>query len=113
MTAQLRAKTMEKLCQVSPVINNKADSAYMVVLMSLLDVIFNRDIVDVVKEFNVDEEIKLAVTEYKGDMGLLLKTVKCFESDDVCEIVDCFGLLKISYEEFNKVMVECYEMSDI
>jgi EAL and modified HD-GYP domain-containing signal transduction protein len=113
MTAQLRAKTMEKLCQVSPVINKKADSAYMVGLMSLLDVIFNREISEIVKEFNVEEEIKLAVTEYKGDMGLLLKTVKCFESDDVCEIVDCFGLLKISFEEFNKVMIECYEMSEI
>ncbi|MCD8553884.1 EAL domain-containing protein [Seleniivibrio sp.] len=112
ITAQVRAKTMERLCQVSPNINKKADSAYLVGLMSLLDVIFNREIEDIVREFNVDEEVKIAVTKQQGDLGLLLKTVKCYESDDVCEIVDCFGLLQISFEEFNRVMMESYDFTD-
>ena len=112
ITAQVRAKTMERLCQVSPRIKKKADSAYLVGLMSLLDVIFNREINDVVKEFNVDEEVKIAVTKQEGDLGLLLKTVKCYESDDVCEIADCFGLLQISFEEFNKVMLESYDYTE-
>lgn len=111
-TAQLRGKTMEMLCQTSKVIGNKTDSAFMVGLMSLLDAIFNRDIKEVMSEFNVDDEIKLAVTEHKGELGLLLKTVKCFESDDVCELVDCFGILKISFEDFNRIMMECYDWTD-
>ncbi|TCK61759.1 EAL and HDOD domain-containing protein [Seleniivibrio woodruffii] len=111
-TAQLRGKTMEMLCQTSKVIGNKSDSAFMVGLMSLLDAIFNRDIREVMNEFNVDDEIKLAVTEHRGELGLLLKTVKCFESDDVCELVDCFGILKISFEDFNRIMMECYDWTD-
>ena len=103
---------MERLCQVSPTINKKADSAFLVGLMSLLDVIFNRELTDIVKEFNVDEEIKGEVTQQKGDLGLLLKTVKCYECDDVCELIDCFGLLKISFEEFNRVMMESYEWTE-
>lgn len=112
ITAQIRAKTMERLCQVSPNISKKADSAYLVGLMSLLDVIFSREIEDIVKEFNVDEEIKQAVTKQAGDLGLLLKTVKCYESDDVCEIVDCFGMLRISFDEFNRVMMESYDYTN-
>jgi len=111
-TAQLRGRTMEMLCRTSKVIGDKSDSAFMVGLMSLLDAIFNREIREVMNDFNVDDEIKLAVTEHKGELGLLLKTVKCFESDDVCELVDCFGILKISFEDFNRIMMECYDWTD-
>lgn len=112
LTAQMRAKTMEKLCEKSRVIGHKSDSAYLVGLMSLLDAVFNKNLIDIVKEFNVDNEIKDAVLEQNGDLGLLLKTVKYYESDSMEGLVKCFDTLKINFDDFNSIMLESYSWTD-
>ena len=109
LTAQIRAKAMEKLCEMSRMIMHKSESAYLVGMMSLLDVVFGREIHDVVRDFNVDEEIKDAVADEKGDMGLLLKTVKYYETDNMASLINCFEILKISFEDFNRIMLESYD----
>lgn len=112
ITAQIRAVTMEKLCMKSRTLGAKSDSAYLVGLMSLLDAVFNKNILDVVKEFNVDNEIKNAVVEKQGSLGTLLNTVIYYEKDAIDNLVKCFDILKISFDDFNEIMLESYSYAD-
>lgn len=112
LTAQMRAKTMEKLCEKSRVISHKSDSAYLVGLMSLLDAVFQKELSEIVKEFNVDKEIKDAVTEGKGELGLLLNTVRYYETDSMDNLIKCFDMLKIGFDDFNEIMLESFDWTD-
>lgn len=111
-TAQVRAVTMEKLCKLNNTMKNKADSAYLVGLLSMLDAVFNKELAEIVKEFNVDDEIRDAVVDKKGWLGILLSTVISYETDDMEKLVRCFNTMKISFEEFNRVILESYSYAD-
>jgi len=112
VTAQVRAKMMEKLCSESTVKCEQEDAAYLVGLISLMDAVFNRDIQDVVKEFNVDQAIKLAVTEKSGELGRLLTMVMEYENDEPEALSENIKSVGINFEGFNAIVQESIEYAE-
>lgn len=111
-TAQIRASTMESLCRNANISKDKADSAYLVGLISLMDAVFNRNIDDVINEFNLDAEIKSAVTEKAGELGMLLKTMLDYETDDMLSLKNDFEAMGINFEKFNEIMLQSFEEAE-
>jgi len=112
ITAQIRARVMEKICAKSNLTNDKSGAAYLVGIISLMDVVFNREIGDIVKEFNLDREIKDAVTEKSGELGLLLKMVQDYEKDNIDGLQKKFKITGINFEKFNDVVLESFDYVD-
>ncbi|MGE4318314.1 MAG: EAL and HDOD domain-containing protein [Deferribacterales bacterium] len=112
LTAQIRAKAMELMCEKSISFKNKADSAYIAGIMSLLDVVFNKDLKDIVDEFHIDPEIKKAVVDFEGEIGAMLKILKYYEADDVEKLMESFQAINMNTDEFNSIMTECYSQSE-
>lgn len=108
VTAQVRARAMENLCMQSNTSSDKAGEAYLVGLLSLMDVVFNMKIEDVLKQFNLSDEIKDAVVKKNGVLGLILKTVMDYERDNVLMMEKHFNLLGINNRIFNEVMLDSF-----
>lgn len=112
MTAQIRARTMESLCRKSTISNDKAGAAYLVGLISLMDVVFGKKIEEIVDEFNLDDAIKEAVTVKKGDLGLLLQVVTDYEQDNIAALEKHFKLLGLKFEDFNSIILDSFEYAE-
>jgi len=109
MTAQVRAKMMESLYCQSKDSCREEGSAYLVGLISLMDVVFNRNIEDVVKEFNIDKSIKEAVTAKSGELGKLLNIVLEYEKDDMKSLQGDIGKVGINFDKFGEIVLESFE----
>ncbi len=78
---------MENICKESTIGEALSDSAYLVGLISLMDVVFNKEISDVVKELNIEQSIKDAVINGTGKLGgKLLRMLKDYEEDNIEEM---------------------------
>jgi EAL and modified HD-GYP domain-containing signal transduction protein len=108
ITAQVRARAMENLCLKANISSDKAGEAYLVGLLSLMDAVFNRKIEDVLKEFNLDNEIKEAVLMKTGVLGLVLKTIMDYERDNILMLEKHFNMLGINNNIFNEVMLDSF-----
>jgi len=108
ITAQVRARAMENLCIKSNIPSDKSGEAYLVGIISLMDAVFNRKIEDVLKEFNLDDEIREAVLHKTGVLGLVLRTVLDYEKDDILKLENNFERLGIDHNAFNEVMLDSF-----
>jgi EAL and modified HD-GYP domain-containing signal transduction protein len=84
-----------------------ADRAFMVGMLSLLDVLLGEPLDTILAHLNLHEEVELALTHYDGMLGSLLSHCKMFESGDLEAVRD--SLLShpsFSMEEFNKAQLE-------
>ncbi|ADD69629.1 diguanylate phosphodiesterase [Denitrovibrio acetiphilus DSM 12809] len=108
MTAQIRARAMENICVKGHVAPDKAGEAYLVGLMSLMDAVFNKTKEDVMKEFNLDTEIKDAVISHKGMLGKILKTIEDYEKDNIIMLDEHFKALGIKVGSFNEIMLDSF-----
>jgi len=77
-------------------------------LISLMDVVFNKKIEEVVKEINIEDEIKNAVISEEGEIGRLLRMVRDYEKDDVEAMSKHLSAMNLTADEFNKIMMESF-----
>jgi EAL and modified HD-GYP domain-containing signal transduction protein len=80
-TVLIRGKMMEKIAQT---IGMKAivDESFLTGLLSLIDVMTNRSIDDVLKELPLEDMITGALTGGDNDLGMLLGLVRSYEQTD-------------------------------
>ena len=76
--------------------------------LSLLDAVFSRNIEDVLKEFNLDDEIREAVLKKTGVLGLILRTILDYERDNILIMEKHFNKLGINNNVFNEVMLDSF-----
>jgi EAL and modified HD-GYP domain-containing signal transduction protein len=112
MTAQVRAKLMESICSRSSEVRGKSESGYLVGLISLLDAVFNRDLKEVVKQFNIGNEIKNAVVFKEGVLGFVLKTVEYYEKDDINNLTENFERLGLTFLDFQEIAIESFSWAE-
>lgn len=62
------------------------DSAFMVGMISQLDVLLEVEMGTLLEEIPLDENIKEAISSYKGDLGEMLKAVIAFEESEWLEV---------------------------
>lgn len=81
--AATRAKLMELVAQqVRPRDSGYADRAFMVGMLSLLDVLMEEPLSELVARMNLREDIETALLERSGDLGELLSLCAELESGD-------------------------------
>ncbi|WP_298626456.1 EAL and HDOD domain-containing protein, partial [uncultured Legionella sp.] len=73
----IRARMAEELAKVSPSINSQ--SAYIAGLLSILDCLLNRPMMELVSQITLSEEIKKALLHSQGSLGTLLAMVIAYE----------------------------------
>jgi EAL and modified HD-GYP domain-containing signal transduction protein len=59
-----------------------SESAFMVGMISLLDLILDVEMEQLLKQLPLDDNVKTAITEFRGDLGQLLQSVIAFEQGE-------------------------------
>ncbi|MBC3880272.1 HDOD domain-containing protein [Undibacterium sp. LX40W] len=76
LRAAFRASSMEAYCRQRGGSRDEQDSAFMVGMFSLLDLLFSTPLWEILKPLNLPEEIVDALTERAGELGSLLAIVE-------------------------------------
>src|SRR5574340_962697 len=85
--AATRAKLMELVAQqVHPRDTDYADRAFMVGMLSLLDVLLDKPLSEIIARMNLREDIEIALLERSGDLGELLSLCGELESGDAVSV---------------------------
>jgi len=85
--AATRAKLMELIARQSrPRMPDYADSAFIVGMLSLLEVLMDMPLPDILACMNLHEEIEAALLEYRGDIGGLLLLCEKLELGDAADV---------------------------
>lgn len=106
-TAVVRAKTMEHLIEMSKE-NILADSAFLVGMLSLIDTLFSTSKEELINDLNVDEEIRVALLEYGGRLGTLLRAVISAEDGNFDEVKVDLEECNMTLENFSEAQIQSY-----
>jgi len=84
-----------------------SDRAFMVGMLSLLDVLLGESLDVILARLNLNEEVQLALTHYVGKLGSLLSHCKMLESVDINAVHETLILHPtLTIEELNRAQLE-------
>lgn len=83
LLAATRGKMMELLAIKLQRNTNFRDEAFMVGILSLIDILVDKPLADIVDELNPGKHIADALLHREGELGVLLQLVECVEHADV------------------------------
>ena len=106
--AQSRAKLMSELASKLVSSDMNKDEASFTGILSLVDVITNSSLEDVVKELKVSDAITDALLEKKGDLGVLLELAISIENSDLQKSKELINKLNISNQVINEAIIQSY-----
>lgn len=106
--AQSRAKLMSELASKLVSSDMNKDEASFTGILSLVDVITNSSLEDVVKELKVSGAITDALLERKGDLGVLLELAISIENSDLQKSKELINKLNISNQVINEAIIQSY-----
>ncbi|MCP3698995.1 MAG: EAL domain-containing protein [Aliivibrio sp.] len=104
-----------KLCELIVTKTNiKLDpsQAFLVGLFSLLEPLLDQPLNSLLKNLPISTEIKLALTERKGALGMLILAIESYEKANWDVVSKCCATLKITEEEFTSCYKESAEWVD-
>jgi EAL and modified HD-GYP domain-containing signal transduction protein len=113
-TAAVRAMLMERLAKAeSPSDRAYHDQAFMVGILSLLDVLLDADMSHLLEELSVSEEVKAALRSGRGTTGRLLRLVKSKEDNDQVAVQEALSELRgISLSTFMEAELAAVAWAD-
>ncbi len=97
--ALLRAKMMEKLCEKVCTDKEEKDKAYLVGLLSNLDVITKAPLEKLLSEIAVEDSVKKALLEKEGILGQIYSLILYFEKEAYDKVKEISQELNISISE--------------
>lgn len=103
--AALRAALIENICKVRGNSRDVQDTAFIVGMFSLLDVLFNQPLTKIIVPLKLADDVNAALLEHDGPLGDLLALVMAAEENDTAKIIAALSPLKISAEEWCKVQI--------
>lgn len=83
LLAATRGKMMELLAQVQHRSTDYREQAFMVGILSLIDVLIDKPLADIVAELNLDPRVAAALLRREGELGALLQLVESVEHPDL------------------------------
>lgn len=105
-TAIVRARLMEGLADALDWAALR-DRAFMVGMLSLIDVVFQQPMADLLDLINLEESLQNAIMHRKGKLGSLLQLVMASETEDGTEILALLPQFpQLHADQFNQLQVE-------
>ncbi|WP_029521373.1 HDOD domain-containing protein [Persephonella sp. IF05-L8] len=104
--AVIRGKMMEIL--VSRISSDIAfiDKAYITGMLSLIHVVLNKPMEEIVEELYIENDIKHALTKHEGILGYLLKAIENIEKDNLNEAIEYFHRTGLAMEDLLSAELE-------
>jgi EAL and modified HD-GYP domain-containing signal transduction protein len=93
-TAAIRGRLMELIVQkqcLQPADKDYADRAFMTGMLSLVDVLFETPMEQIIQQLNLAKDVRLALRSREGDMGRLLLLVESLEAMDFQAAANLLG----------------------
>ncbi len=110
--ASSRSKLMYELMNAMHHTKKRNHEAAFVGLLSLMHAIVHVPIEEILNELQVDIEIHKAITEHKGELGLLLELVLAVEEFKLENAHEIAEKLKISEVDFKNALLESMRIQD-
>jgi len=106
--AAVRGKLLELLVKKdgTPAEKEYADRAFMVGILSLIDVLFEVSMDELVEKLNLVEDVRLALVERSGHLGTLLLLAEKLEEADFGAVKGCLEESGLTVEELMAAQVE-------
>ncbi|MBK3332559.1 EAL domain-containing protein [Persephonella atlantica] len=104
--AVIRGKMMEILTSKITSNINKIEKSYIVGMLSLLDAVLHRPIEDILEGLYLDNEIKQAILENKGDLGNILGSIVSLEKDQIDTAKDYLKNVNLGIEDLLSAELE-------
>lgn len=100
----LRARGMELLAHEAGLDRAQQDQAFMAGMFSMLGVLFGQPLAQVLPPLNLTTELRQALLEDAGDLGLLLRTWQASEQADGPALAALLGQLGLDINDHNRVL---------
>jgi len=107
-----RAKFFEELSKFLKLSEGITEKAYLMGLISHLDMIYKVPIQSVLEQMNLDAEINQAIINKQGTLGELFTLLQAIEADDFDKIELSLTHLSLSTENINMALLKAYEASN-
>lgn len=108
LRAAFRASMMEALCRQSGGDRDQQDSAFMVGMFSLLDILFASPLWEILKPLSLTEEVRLALLEREGQLGAYLNLVERADQTYSEKLDFALTAANISLENYYASLVHAY-----
>jgi len=107
LIAAQRGRTLELLAErIDKCSDELRDRSFMTGILSLLDVLLNQPLEDVIKQVNLASDVRLALLERSGMLGALLKLAERLEQNDFDEVSGLIAELGLSMDDLMRVRAE-------
>lgn len=107
--AVVRAKTLELLASKVFENNNEIkETAFLVGLLSFIDVLYGRPKDELIKMLALDEDVEKALLLYDGKLGMMLKALNYDEYEHYDDMLKILNKLNIEYEYFVQIKLKSY-----
>jgi c-di-GMP-related signal transduction protein len=84
-----------------------ADRAFMVGMLSLVDTLFGRELLEIVEPLNLEESVMQALLHREGELGLLLQLAEASELEEAgrgAALMEALGLRDV--DAFNRMQID-------
>ena len=105
VTALIRARMCELVAESS---NKKSEQMFTIGLLSLIDALMDMPMIDLLDELALSTSIKLALLDYEGESGEVLKNVICYEKGEW----DSLSENKVNTEIYLSGYIEAVKWAD-
>ena len=112
--AALRGKLMERLVQLRPGSSGKeqSDRAFMAGVLSLIDVLFEVSMEELVEKLNLVDDVRDALLHRTGGLGSLLELVEKLETTDFAGVNESVGACGLTPDQLLCAQLETIAWSD-
>ncbi len=108
-TAAIRGRLMELIVQkqcLQPADKDYADRAFMTGMLSLVDVLFDTPMEQIINQLNLADDVRRALRSREGDMGRLLLLVESLEAMNFHEAANLLGGSSCTVETLFEAQLE-------
>ena len=111
--AASRARLMELIVRDrdgdGPEAKDAGETAFLVGILSLVHVLLGVNRAQAIEGLSLSSEISLALSEYSGPLGQLLRLVECIDSGDLAELAQVAGELELAPDGILARQVDAYD----
>ena len=91
-----------------PAVENLEDAAFMIGTFSLLNVLLNMSMQEILQQLPLSDAVHTALAEYGGPLGQLLRTLNCADTRDLKGAAHCLVELGVDGTAFLNAQLEAF-----